>query len=354
MLSLEKEKNRSVEKITYPIDFVVTWVDASDPEWLSQKEKYHTELSHSEKKDNSSFRYREWGMFRYWFRAVEQYAPWVRYVWLVTCGHTPEWLNTEHPKLRVVRHEDFIPKEYLPTFSSIYIELNLWRISGLSEHFVYFNDDMYLFDNASAGDFFTGNLPNLCGVTMPLYAHPEMSSYEHEILNDIGLCNSVCRIRDVMTDAPEKWFSYKYGENTIYNHMTYIVGYLSGIIFSHLPLPMRKSSMEQCHEAFEESFRRTCMNKFRSMENINQQIFFMWEICHNTFEPVSMEHYGFACNISKENMVGIREAFRKGARILSVCLNDSEKASDVDYEDLKRDVTELMNKKFPSRSSYEK
>ena len=149
MLSLEKEKNRSVEKITYPIDFVVTWVDASDPEWLSQKEKYHTELSHSEKKDNSSFRYREWGMFRYWFRAVEQYAPWVRYVWLVTCGHTPEWLNTEHPKLRVVRHEDFIPKEYLPTFSSICIELNLWRISGLSEHFVYFNDDMYLFDNAS-------------------------------------------------------------------------------------------------------------------------------------------------------------------------------------------------------------
>ena len=43
-----------------------------------------------------------------------------------------------------MRHEDYLPDEYRPAFSSHPIELNLHRIKGLSERFVYFNDDMYL------------------------------------------------------------------------------------------------------------------------------------------------------------------------------------------------------------------
>jgi hypothetical protein len=33
---------------------------------------------------------------------------------------------------------------FLPTFSSPAIEANLHRIAGLSEHFLYFNDDVFL------------------------------------------------------------------------------------------------------------------------------------------------------------------------------------------------------------------
>ena len=72
----------------------------------------------------------------YWFRAVEKFAPWVRKIHFVTCGHVPAFLNLAHPKLHHVKHEGFLPPEVLPTFSSHAIEMNLHRIPGLAEHFV--------------------------------------------------------------------------------------------------------------------------------------------------------------------------------------------------------------------------
>lgn len=131
------------------VDFVILWVDGNDPEWQASKAKYTADKG----QDASANRYREWENLKYWFRGVEKFAPWVNNVYFVTCGHYPEWLNLEHPKLRFVRHEDFIPKECLPTFSSRPIDMNLHRIEELSEHFVYFNDDMFLIDKVEKTDF---------------------------------------------------------------------------------------------------------------------------------------------------------------------------------------------------------
>ena len=112
------------------IDFVIPWVDGTDSQWSQKCSRFLPENSALEE-----CRYRDWGLLKYWFRAVECYAPWVRKIHFVTDGQIPDWLNTEHPKLHVVNHGDYIPKEYLPTFSSHTIELNLHRIAGLSEHF---------------------------------------------------------------------------------------------------------------------------------------------------------------------------------------------------------------------------
>ena len=70
----------------------------------------------------------------------------------------PKWLNTNHPKLNIVKHSDYIPSQYLPTFNSHTIELNIHRIKGLSEFFVYFNDDMFLTRRAKPTEFFKNNL----------------------------------------------------------------------------------------------------------------------------------------------------------------------------------------------------
>ena len=65
------------------------------------------------------------------------------------------WL-LDHPRVRVVPHEAIFPDiTALPTFSSHAIEACLWRIEGLSEHFVYFNDDMFLGRATSKATFFT-------------------------------------------------------------------------------------------------------------------------------------------------------------------------------------------------------
>lgn len=133
------------------VDFVVPWVDDRDPVWRAKKAK-HTGSELPE--GNSEVRYRDWDTLKYWFRGVERFAPWVRYVYFVTDDQMPAWLNVNYPKLRWVKHTDFIPMEYLPTFNSNAIEWNLHRIEGLADHFVYFNDDIFVINDTRPEDFF--------------------------------------------------------------------------------------------------------------------------------------------------------------------------------------------------------
>ena len=143
----------TTEKGKQEIDFVITWVDGSDDRWQKEKQETRKHLGIVADVDDRKERYRDWDNLQYWFRGVEKYALWVRKIHFVTWGHLPKWLNTDHPKLRVVNHEDFIPREYRPTFNSHTIEWNLHRIPDLAEQFVYFNDDMFLTNQVYEEDF---------------------------------------------------------------------------------------------------------------------------------------------------------------------------------------------------------
>ena len=60
----------------------------------------------------------------------------VRRVYIVTNGQIPNWLNLNHPRVRVVTHEEiFVNKSHLPTFSSPAIETHIHRIPDLSERY---------------------------------------------------------------------------------------------------------------------------------------------------------------------------------------------------------------------------
>ncbi len=96
------------------IDIVIPWVDDSDPLWKKEKEYYSEFISNDE--DASDIRFRGMDNLRYVFRGIERNAQWVNKVYFITYGHLPEWLNLNHPKLKIVNHTDYIPKEYLPTF----------------------------------------------------------------------------------------------------------------------------------------------------------------------------------------------------------------------------------------------
>jgi len=110
------------------IDFIVTWVDSNDPAWI---ESYNYFRPNKPIVDRG--RFRDWNLFKFWFRAVEKYAPWVNKVFLVTNGKFPDWINPNCKKLVLVKHSDYIPEEKLPTFNSNTIELYFNRIKGLSE-----------------------------------------------------------------------------------------------------------------------------------------------------------------------------------------------------------------------------
>ena len=101
---------------THPIDIVLPWVDGNDPVWRAEKNEYDAAGSISD------VRYESWDNLQYAFRGIEKYMPWVHKVFFVTWGHLPAWLNTACEKLVIVRHSDYIPQKYLPTFNSNVID----------------------------------------------------------------------------------------------------------------------------------------------------------------------------------------------------------------------------------------
>jgi len=146
------------------IDIVVLWVDGSDPEFIREKQKVIGEMDSVDPYIDGDMRYRDYGTFNNWFRMIENHAPWVNKVFLITNGQKPKWLNLTHPKLRWVTHKEFMPQEYLPSFNASAIEMNLHRIEDLSENYLYFNDDTYMIRDCKPSDFYKNGLPKLFAV----------------------------------------------------------------------------------------------------------------------------------------------------------------------------------------------
>ncbi|MEV6107467.1 stealth family protein [Streptomyces sp. NPDC051940] len=144
------------DDIRFPVDAVYTWVDGSDPAWLRRRARYSGTAYHLEAANAA--RYADHDELRYSLRSLATYAPWIRNVYLVTDDQVPDWLDTAHPRLRVVSHREiFRDPSVLPTFNSHAIESQLHHIEGLSEHFLYFNDDVFLGAEALPQDFFLAN-----------------------------------------------------------------------------------------------------------------------------------------------------------------------------------------------------
>ena len=346
--SLEREKEVAHITEDYPVDIVVTWVDGSDPAWQAERNKYMPNAS--SKLDTVDARFREWGIFQYWFRAVEKYAPWVNHVYLVTWGHVPSWLNMNNPKLKVVKHSEFIPEEYLPTFSSHTIEMNLWRIPGLSEHFIYFNDDMFLMKKVEKSDFFCNGLPKYCAIAKPMFTFLNMNSHRHARLNNFGIVNAYFDIHQCIEDHPEKWFNYKYYDDVKYNVRVYEDKFICGMHYFHVGLPFRKSTMKDFSEHYPERVRRTCLNRFRTSDDYMHQIFQMWDIFHGNFEPVESNYYGRLFSVTKDSVEYAVEVILNGNDRM-ICINDHEGVDDL--VKIKERIYKALEQKFPEKSSFE-
>jgi hypothetical protein len=150
-----------VDDVDFPVDAVYTWVDDTDPRWRERCARRASEARTSgggAAPGTEPQRFRNRDELRYSLRSLAMYAPWIRQVYLVTDGQTPDWLDTGNPGITVVSHRElFDAPARLPVFNSRAIESQLHRIEGLSEHFVYFNDDMFLGRELGPGFFFQSN-----------------------------------------------------------------------------------------------------------------------------------------------------------------------------------------------------
>lgn len=343
------------------IDFVIPWVDGNDSRWRAEKDKYERILNPSnhpsaptvsKSSANADCRYRELGLLKYWFRGVEQFAPWVNKVFFVTCGQTPEWLNTAHPKLICVNHRDYIPEKYLPTFNANTIELNFHRIEGLSEHFVYFNDDMFLLQPIEPVYFFKEGNPILLS-TLKYPDYLGNNNWSRLIFNDYCLVNRNHDIGRSVWEHRRKWFNVGLlgWRHAFRNYICFFANKNLPVgNYEHLALPHLKSTMEDCWEKCFSVLDHASTFKFRSDEQVNQWLFCAWNQARGSFYPSRPDERGRRVQISPKYIDWICWIIQNQS-MPQVCLNDTN--LNTDPEGCAELIRKAFNQILPRKSSFE-
>jgi len=235
-----------------PIDAVITWVDGSAPEHRKKRDAYMGQ-SNVPLHENAinPHRWESNDEILFCLQSIANFAPWIRKVWIVVDDETPDLSQVSDDILSKVEfafHRDiFAGHDYaLPTFNSLAIESMLWRIEGLSECFLYFNDDVFLSAPLEPTDVFEGNLPVLRG----------------RWVNYSGL------IEDADAQKDPALFNHFMQANA-----AELCGFEADDLYSaaHVVHPLRRSIMEELFERFPEQFANNIKHRFRDISQFLPQ-----------------------------------------------------------------------------------
>lgn len=309
-----------------PIDFVITTVDGSDPAW---QEKFNATLARKTgqtvlAKTANAARYTSHDELRFVLRSIYYYAPYVRTIHIVTDSQCPEWLDTTHARINLVDHRDIIDPVHLPCFNSDAIESCLWRIPGLSERFVYFNDDVLLMAPTDESTFFTPfGLPHF-------FPSPR-------------------RIPDMPADWADSY--------TMHAHLRTAAalekrGYARPLAkYRHVPFAARKSTLQAMEKEFAEELAQTRMSPLRS-ETSFATISFLYPNYALATRSGVLADIGYQyVDISWPDW---RKRLLHACRRTDVqvaCVNESHDA--VGHEDVDAELAGILSARFPCVAPWE-
>ncbi len=313
-------------KPDFPIDVVFTWVDGNDRDWRTKKAEHASICGAEAGALEERFRSRD--ELRYALRSIEMFMPFVRNVFIVTAGQTPKWLDSSYSRVRVVNHDDiYSNKDHLPTFNSHSIESHLHEIEGLSEHFIYFNDDMMVGKLASRNDFFDSN-----GISKVyqgnMFVIPEfLEEKDHSFIRASAKAVKLFR-RDF--------------------------GVSPSSMIKHVPYAARRSVMYELQQKYDEEFSLTSSNKFREPSDIPPISFLYPHYAMITKRAVSSEADSryiplFSSRLSEQ----LNEQMKVGKRKKYICLNDAGVPRSKEKE-VNEIVKLFLESYYPIRSKFEK
>lgn len=326
------------------IDIVVPWVNSNDPAWQREKRRYDGSVNAEE--DARDIRYRDWDNLKYLFRSIEKCAPWVNKVHFVTCGQIPDWMNVNNPKLHLVNHKDYIPEEYLPTFSSHVIEINMHRIPELSDKFIYLNDDIFFLHPVKPTDFFRNGLP--CDANISNLIVPSRTSFTPIVFRTVAYINNHFKKRDNIKRNLKQYLNIKYGFYGLVSFFMFLKWeQYTGFYNHHLAVSYLRSTLETVWEEEPEIMMETSSHRFRDNNDINQYIFRFWQLASGNFYPYTL--HGRYFKISNDNTRIVNYMRKKKGRM--ICINDDE--FDGDFERIKNEINGELKRLYPDKCSFE-
>ena len=315
-----------VSDVTFPVDMVFSWVDGTDKEWQRARARRMASYVVGEG-DDSEARYRQIDELRYALRSVHTYMPWVRTIYIATDSKAPAWL-ADHPKVRIVRSEEFFrDPSVLPTHNSQAVEAQLHRIEGLSDHFIYSNDDMFIGRPLRPEVFFSPG-----GISRFIEADTRIGLGDNDPARS-GFENAARVNRALLRQ--------RFGR-VITRHL------------EHAATPLTKTVIEEMEQVFEAEFAATASSPFRAKDNISV--------------TNSLYHYyalltGRSIQNTDSSVLYVDTTTHKGLGLLKrlgkrrdfdfFCLNDGsfpEVAPDVRA----KKVTEFLERYFPLPAPWER
>ncbi|WP_439687903.1 hypothetical protein [Cupriavidus oxalaticus] len=226
-----------------PIDVVFTWVDSADSKWLSEFHSAKADV------DGSSIapyamdaaRFANHDELKFALHGVMKFLPWVNNIYVVTAGQRPSWFQ-RNPRIIFVDHQAIIPRQYLPTFNSHVIEAYIHRIPGLTEQFIYFNDDVFVARPLPKSHFFRGN-----GIASIFLGKKKLSEMRNRGLSTPTM------------------FASQNSLNLLSRHYEHSID----APLVHTYIPLRKKAFSLAWNAYADEIRAFSNNKFRAKNDLN-------------------------------------------------------------------------------------
>lgn len=221
----------------FEVDLVFTWVNSDDPDW---KEMYRQYRPESITDASSESRYKSRDELKYALRSWAKYGSFIRNIYVVSNCKPPSWLDL-NKNVKWIYHEEIMPSDCLPTFSSHAIEACLHRIFGLSNYFIYSNDDFLLLRPTTKLDFFYPN--GIAKIRLEQWGNVNgvATDGEPDYLN--GARNSAALLYKTFNKVPTQ-------------------------LHTHSPQSMRVDLLQEINELYKEDVLRTVFNKFRKFDDV--------------------------------------------------------------------------------------
>lgn len=320
--------------ITFPIDIVYTWVDSDDSEFNKQRLHFQnastseTLQKKAESTDIARFQSRD--ELKYSIRSIFQYAPWVNHIYIVTNGQIPKWLDTSCSKISVIPHSEIIDPEFLPTFNSHVIESSLYKIPGLSEHYIYFNDDVMLTKELAPSHFFTSSG-----------------------LGKLFITNSrLPNVQKNSKDTPTQWAS-KNCRELLYKK----TGFWAEAMFAHTFHPQLKSVHETIESIWGDSLNICRKNRFRDITDMNAATFLHHHFALITGKAIATRTRCIYFNIRSPQAAQHYKTLltKKGTDYSphSICLNDHTSGNKNVLQNYEEKLQDFLERYYPNPSGAE-
>ncbi len=317
------------------IDVVITWVDGQDLAHRAKRAEYTTDKKETQREDiGGATRFDSVGEIYFSVSSLLRFAPFVRKIFIVTDNQNPqleslvaEYFPSTRTQIEIVDHRVIFEgyEEYLPVFNSLSIETMLWRIPGLSQRYVYLNDDNFLLSEHSVEQWFEG-----------------------EKLVSFGEKFSSRTARFLRWIKPRKNGHKTFGYKDAMVNAADLVGAKSFRLFPHAPTSQLKSLLAEFFEKHPEAMIQNIAHRFRDPSQYNPQT-----LCQLLAEEKGLceyksvkKHILFVNHCEREGYIArkLREAENSNDLMMG-CANSLDRASQKELRLFKEWLSDVVGVK---------